>query len=91
MKEDYNYKTGKNNSSRLLKSTIIGFVVGILLGVFLYVAKFGHLPFGNEPSMGLGDMSKLMTIIFLYFIAAGACLGIVSGFIIGTIIDYKNK
>jgi integral membrane sensor domain MASE1 len=76
MKEDNQNKTYRKNYSGLLKGLIIGPLVGAFLGFLLILLMSGNLPFAETDTFGLGDMSGIIAIFYLYSIMGGGCFGL---------------
>lgn len=81
----------QNKNRGLLKGLILGPLIGGFLGFFVLLLISGKLPFTETDSFGLGDMSGVIAIFYLYSIVGGAILGFIIGVIVGSIVDFMNK
>lgn len=91
MKKVNQNKSNRKSYQGFQKGLIIGPLVGAFLGFLILFLISGTLPFTESYTMGLGDMSGIVTIFYLYSIVGGAGLGLTAGAIIGLIVDFVNK
>lgn len=91
MKEDNQNKLNRKSYNGLFKGLIIGPLVGAFLGFLVILLMSGKLPFADTDTFGLGDMSGIIAIFYLYSIVGGAVLGLIIAVVIGFTVDCTNK
>lgn len=91
MKEDNQNRANRKSYNGLLKGLILGPLIGGLVGFLVLLLISGKLPFTETDSFGLGDMSGVIAIFYLYSILGGAILGFIIGVVIGSIVDSVKK